>query len=115
MNQPRVFNTVAFTIVMLAIFFSQIKGPLVKLTNPYRAQAVQLMSMTRQTSVPAFGEQIEFARVQARVQRSQAKMACARQMLQTKVEALRKVQQVQAEAHAQMVSASDSEDPKDWE
>ena len=117
MNQPRAFNTVAFAIVMSAIFFAQVKGPLAKLANPYRAQAVQLMTTTHHASVPAVAEQIEFARVQARVQRSQAKLACAQQLLQTKVEALRRAQQAQVEANAQMVKAdsSDSEDLKDWE
>ena len=124
MNQHRVLNTVAFAAAMLAIFFTQAKGPIARVSNAFTAQAAQVLARVYPASVVPTVEQIDIARVQTRavsqVQRSQAKLACAHQLLQAKMQELQKAQQARVAAHAWMVRVADSrvsesDDAKDWE
>lgn len=116
MNHQRATNTVAFALVMLSIFFSQVKGPINKLVSAYQGRAGEVFARVDQAAVPAVPAQVELAVVEAKLQRSQAKLACSQQVLQTKMQVLQKAREVQGATRARLITASDEElDQSDWQ
>src|SRR5579864_2906356 len=113
MNHSRALNTVAFATVMLAIFFAQVKGPVNKLTSSLQGRATQVLETGYHAGTLAAVQSADLTRVQWKLQRNQAKLVCAQQVLQAKMQALRTARQVQAEAHDCFVTVSNTENPSD--
>lgn len=116
MNHQRATNTVAFAIVMLSIFFSQVKAPVEKAIGSYQVQAAQIVAKVHQISTTSAPEQVDFDVMQAKLRNNQAKLACAHELLRSKMETLGKVRESQAAARLRVISyTEDQADPADWQ
>lgn len=141
MNQARAINTLAFAVVMLSIFCVQLKDKAaIKAAEPKIATLYQTQ-VSRATIVLALATghwndnvvervesdavdasapvaQLEMARMQTVrahmiMERNQAKLACAQQMLQSKIEILNKARVAQAAARVRLVTVAESQ--ADWQ
>ena len=133
MSQARAINTLAFAVVMLSIFFAQMKPETkAKVAAMYRtqiSQAATVLALTTghwngtlfesdavDSTAPA--QQLEMAQIQTArahlvIARNQAKLACAQHVLESKMEALAKARDAQAAARVRLVTVAESQ--ADWQ